>query len=76
MPIAAKRKGKVGASWREEVREGEAVNGRDKEKGKGRGDKEKEKGRGGKKKDKDDGKKAKGEGGNEINKTPNVFPER
>ena len=40
MPIAAKRKGKVGASWREEAREGEAVDGRDKEKG--RGDKEKE----------------------------------
>ena len=74
MPKAAKRKGKVGASWREEAREGEAVNGRDKEKG--RGDKEKEKGRGGKKKEKEDEKKTKGEGRNEINKTPKVFPER
>ena len=47
MPRAAKRKEEVKASWREEAREGEAVDGRDKEKG--RGDKEKEKRRGGKK---------------------------
>ena len=67
MPRAAKRKGEVKASWREEAREGEAVDGRNKEK---------EKGRGGKKKEKEDGKKTKGEGRNEINKTPNVFPER
>ena len=33
MPRAAKRKGEVRASWREEAREGEAVDGREKEKG-------------------------------------------
>ena len=54
MPRAAKRKGDVRASWREEAREGEAVNGMGKEKG--RGDKEKEKGRRGKKKEKEGGK--------------------
>ena len=53
MPIAAKRKGKVGASWREEAREGEAVDGREKEKG--RGNKEKNKGRGGKNEKKEGG---------------------
>ena len=53
MPIAAKRKRKVGTSWREEAREGEAVDGREKEKG--RRDKEKEKRRGGKKKEKEGG---------------------
>ena len=53
MPRAAEERGEVRASWREEAKEGEAVDGRGKEKG--RGNKEKNKGRGGKNEKKEGG---------------------
>ena len=55
MPIAARRRVKEEASWREKARGREAVNGVEKEKGKG----EKEKAGGGVKKDKAGGKETK-----------------
>ena len=53
MPRAAEERGEVRASWKEEARGGKAVDGREKEKG--RGNKEKKKGRGGKNEKKEGG---------------------